>query len=57
LGNKGLRLVLDNVNTLLFVIGFVALCVGVAGWSAPAAKVTAGIVCMAIAAIPYLRKR
>lgn len=52
-----MRFVLDNVNTLLFLVGYVALIVGVAGWSAPAAKVTAGIICIALAAWPYLRKR
>lgn len=47
----------ENLNALLFAGGFVTLYVGIAGWSQPAANITAGVVCMAIAAFPYLRSR
>lgn len=50
-----LALLLANAHTLVFVLGFVLLYVGLAGWSVPAARVVAGLVLMLVALAPYIR--
>lgn len=48
----------ENARGLLFVAGACWLYVGIAGFSVPAANVTAGAILMAVGATPYfLRKR
>lgn len=47
--------VLANLNALVYLCGFALLCLGVAGWSVPAAQVVAGVLLMCMAAWPYLR--
>ena len=45
----------ENLNALVYVLGFALLCLGVAGWSVPAAEVTAGLLLMVMAVWPYVR--
>lgn len=50
-------LLLENIGTLLFAVGFVAFVSGVASWSKPLAAVAAGVLLMGLSVVPYLRKR
>ena len=45
----------QNLNALVYMLGFTLLCLGVAGWSVPAAEVTAGLLLMVMAVWPYVR--
>lgn len=51
-----LALVTGQAKTLLFVAGFVWFYIGVAGFSVPAARMIAGLLLMAMALYPYLRR-
>lgn len=48
---------LENVNAILYLLGVIILCAGVAGWSRPGAAVVAGVVLMGTALWPYLHRR
>ena len=45
----------QNLNALVYALGFALLCLGVAGWSVPAAQVVAGLLLMVMAVWPYVR--
>ncbi len=51
-----LRALAQNVNALLFLLGFAVLYVGVSGWSVPAARVIAGLLIILLALWPYLKR-
>lgn len=46
----------QNARSVVFLVGFTLLYVGLAGWSYRAANLTAGGVLMALALVPYLRR-
>ena len=48
------NLIAQNVNTILFVAGFVLVYLGVAELSRAVANIVAGVVMMGLAAMPYL---
>ena len=50
-----LAVLAQNLNALVCALGFALLCLGVAGWSVPAAQVVAGLLLMVMAAWPYVR--
>ena len=47
----------ENVNAIVFALGFVTAYVGLSQWSSSAANVAAGVVLMVIGAWPFLRQR
>ena len=49
------RALAENLNAIVYIAGFGLLCLGVSGWSVPAAQVVAGILLMGIASWPYLK--
>lgn len=49
--------VLENVNAIVFALGFATAYVGLSQWSSSAANVAAGVVLMVIGAWPFLRQR
>jgi putative effector of murein hydrolase LrgA (UPF0299 family) len=55
--NKGLRLLLENLNLIGFAVGLVLLYAGLSAWWVPAANIVAGAVLMAVTVWPYLRPR
>jgi len=52
-----LREVLENLNLIAMVGGFVVLYVGLSSLSRPVANIVTGLLVMAIGAWPYLRVR
>lgn len=50
-----LRVVAENVNGLLVLLGLATVCASVAQWSGPAAGVIGGVMLTAIGIWPYLR--
>lgn len=51
-----MRRLAENINALLFLVGFGLAGWGIAQWSVPLAAVAAGVVVMGLSAYPYLRK-
>lgn len=51
------EVVSENVNAIVFALGFVTAYVGLSQWSSSAANVAAGVVLMVIGAWPFLRQR
>jgi hypothetical protein len=51
-----MRWLADNVRALFFVVGLVLLYAGVSGFSPAAARIVAGVLLIALAVAPYLRR-
>jgi hypothetical protein len=51
------RLLENNVQTLIFAVGFGLFYAGMSGFSRPAANVTAGALFMTIAVWPYVSRK
>jgi hypothetical protein len=49
-------LLIENARGLTVLLGAALLYHGIAGFSLPAANVTAGLLLMAVGAFPYLRR-
>lgn len=52
--NPALRVLANNAPTLLFAIGLLVLCIGVAQWSKPASLAVAGLTLMTVGAMPAI---
>jgi hypothetical protein len=46
----------DNARLLLFIVGFALMYVGVAALSRPVANLSAGLILMVLAVMPYARR-